>query len=189
MSFFLGSRAARVQPAPQRNAPAQPTTNNHSNRHQHRHQHHHSNNHQQMQIHENSDNTSHSYNSNNNGNTKQQQQQLFHQAASQNAPSPAPALAHKKKVTGSSNNSCNKKKSHMASNRMETPSQRQVTQGPQSLLSGQEPQNARASRQNRGGPSTTAISCAICFEFRGFPWFLMCCFVVFFRSALQHPGS
>ena len=44
-------------------------------------------------------------------NTKQQQQQLFHQAASRTAKSPAsmPALAHKTKVTGSSNNSCNEK--------------------------------------------------------------------------------
>ena len=55
------------------------------------------------------------------------------------------------KVKSSGNNSCNKRQRHRASNSMDTPSQRQVTQGPQSQLSGPEQQNARASRPNRGG--------------------------------------
>ena len=41
----------------------------------------------------------------------------------------------------------------MASNSMETPSQRRVTQGPHSTPSGPEQQNARASHQDRGAPS------------------------------------
>ena len=45
-----------------------------------------------------------------------------------------------KKAKGSSNNSCNKKKCHMASKSMETPSQRQATPGPQSPPSGPEQQ-------------------------------------------------
>ena len=46
------------------------------------------------------------------------------------------------KVTSSSNNSCNNKLRHVTSNRMETPSQRQVSQGPQSPPSGPGPQKS-----------------------------------------------
>ena len=57
-----------------------------------------------------------------------------------------------KTVKGNRNNSCKKKQRHMASNSMENPSQRQVTQGPQSPLSGLD------------GPTITAILSASCSE-------------------------
>ena len=64
-------------------------------------------------------------------NTKQEHQQLFHQVASQNAPSPAsmPAPAHKKKH-GQQQQQPQQKLRHMTSNSMETSSRRHVTQGP-----------------------------------------------------------
>ena len=60
---------------------------------------------------------------------------------------------------------------------METPSQRQVTQGPVFPRSGPHPHKARASHNNRGGPSTTAILCASCVELCCFPQFLFECIV------------
>ena len=85
-------------------------------------------------------------------NTKQQQQQLFHQAASQNTPSPAsmPAPAHKKQGYKQQEQHPQQK---ITSHGMDTLSQRQVTQGLRLLVPNSK--NARPSRQNRVGPSIT----------------------------------
>ena len=74
-------------------------------------------------------------------NTEQQRQQLFHQAVSQthHLPHRGQMLAHRK-VKAGSNNSCNKNDRHVALNSMVFPSQRQVTQGPQSQPSDTEQQ-------------------------------------------------
>ena len=90
----------------------------------------------------------------------QQQQQWQHATASNNCSTKLRPRTHPfphrcprlrtEIVKGSRNN---KWQQQVASNSMETTSQRQVTQGPQSLLSGSEQPNAHASRQNRGGPS------------------------------------
>ena len=101
--------------------------------------------------------------------TEQQQQQLFHQAASQDALSPASvsAFAHKKSKAAATT-AATLKLRHMESNSMETPLQRQMTHGPQSTSSGPEQQHACASHKNRGGPSVTTFLCANCFALCGF---------------------
>ena len=159
--MILVPRATHEQPAPQRNASAsqhistsaQPTTNN-----------------RKPTITWATDNTTTTTTTTINNtctvtraatrNTKQQQQQqLFHHAASQNAPSPAsmPSFAHKKKVTGK------QKKRHMEPNSIETPSQRQVTQRPQSLVLVQSSETHARYAKNRGGLFLTMNLCASCF--------------------------
>ena len=119
-------------------------------------------NNQQMRSREGSNNTSHSYNSNNSGNTKHQSttgNNCSIKLRSRKHPLPHRCLLllTKKKVTGSSNNSCSKKESHVASNSMETPSQRLVTHGPHSPPSGPEQQNARASQKPRMPPMSLGL--------------------------------
>ena len=94
--------------------------------------------------------------------TKQKQQQLFHQAASQDAlfSRIGVRVCAQKESKAAATTAATTKLRHMASNSMETPSQRQMTQGPQSPSSGPEQQHACASHKNRGGPSITTILCA-----------------------------
>ena len=101
------------------------------------------------------------------GNTKQQQQQLFHQAVSQNALFLASRpTACAQKVKASSNTSCNSKYRHMALNSMVYPSQRQVTQGPQS------PPSDTEQPAQKPQLSITAIISASCLKLCGFLHFL-----------------
>ena len=57
---------------------------------------------------------------------------------------------------------------------MENLSECQVTQGPQSPLSGPEQQNGHTSRPNHGGPSITANIFASFLELCSFPFFSPC---------------
>ena len=86
-------------------------------------------------------------------------------------------LAPQTKSEAAATTGTTKKESHMASNSMETPSHRQVTQGPQSPLSGPEQQNARTSPPNSGGPSISANLCDFFVELSGFPLFFSVCIV------------
>ena len=172
MSVFFVPREIHEQPAPQRNASAsqristtsnqqQETDNHHSNKQQHCYHHH--NNHQQPTTNAQSQEQQ----------QLQPQQQRQHAAPNNNSnncsiklrprthffPHRCPRLRTKKSKAAATTAATIKLR-HMASNSMETPSQRQMTQGPQSPSSGPEQQHTCASHKNGGGPSMTTILCA-----------------------------
>ena len=166
------------------NSQQQETHDTHSNKQQHRHHH---NNHQQPTTTNNkctvgrtatTPATATAATTAATGNTTQQQQQLFHQAASQNTPSPAsmPAPAQRKSQAAATTAATKKNVTwHQAAWKPRLRFRNHPPSCP-------EPQNARASRQNRGGPSTTSILRAKIFSVVWVSYaFSVCCFLsVFF---------
>ena len=88
-----------------------------------------------------------------------------------------------KKVTGSSNNSCNKKERHMASNSMETPSQRQVAKVPQSpAFLSRAAKRTRVTPKPRWSFNNIDSSCKVILSCVGFLRFFS---VLFFECFLE----